>query len=229
MVKVGNRPSVLQREDRVSGRLESPERVRRESGRRQESPERVNLEAGSVRSGASTRDDAASVRTAKSQKSIQRNRIMEKEDQVADLEEQITAVEIQHITARAAIEDHRDELIFKLDKLKEDFNQMKKTSKHYKSVRTKVADDELRSELSRLEEYQAAEKRILQSKLKSAIRKAENEKSQLEDIIEEEAEKKGRAISVASINSDERRVNTQQWINEVLDDVPVIPTRNVQK
>jgi len=35
------------------------------------------------------------------------------------------------------------------------------------------------NELSCLEENQAAEKRTLQSKLKSAIRKAENEKSQL--------------------------------------------------
>jgi len=86
MVRGSNRAPVLQHEDRVSGRQESPERVRRVSGRRQDSPERVNLVAGNVRSGASRRYDTASVRTAKSQKPIQRDKILEKEDQVADLE-----------------------------------------------------------------------------------------------------------------------------------------------
>jgi len=48
----------------------------------------------------------------------------------------------------------------------------------------------------------------------SAMRKAVNEKSRLGEILEEEAEKKDRAIGIISMNSDERRLNTELWIND---------------
>jgi len=224
MIKRGKKPPVLQREDRVSGRQESPERVRKVSGRRQKSPERVNHEAGSVRSGVFRRDDAVSVRTAKSQKSIQRDRILEVEDQVADLEQQITALEVKHRANEAELRDQKDEEELKLEKLKEDFNSMKRNNKNYNKIREAVVAGEfalrkLTNQIARLIEDQKAETRILNSKLKSAMRKADNEKSQLEEILEEEAEIKGRVAGPGSMNSEEQRMNTEQWINEILEHV----------
>jgi len=219
MFKGSKKPPVLQRENRVSGRQASPEKVRRASGRRQESPERIDNEAGSVQYGNSRRDDTVSVTTAKSQKSIQWDRILEVEDQVADLEQQITALEVKHRANEAELRDRKDKEELKLEKLKEDFNSMKRNNKNYNKIIEAVAVGEfalrkLTNQIARPIEDQKAETRILNSKLKSAMRKADNEKSQLEEILEEEAQIKGRVAGPGSINSEERRLNTEHWIND---------------